>query len=391
MRKEDFCDVLADINENYVKEARMPMVKSKKNTWVKWVAIAAVCLCIVSAIGITYIVTSDKEENNNVLKWSEGFVAEDYFKYNKYEVSSTGPAVDGSVIAPYAETRYFSDYRTEFEMNGVIPTLSDYPEYEFTAQYNEDGSIYSVRFFWAQRSENYNSYMELTAGYQEEKIIRDCIDAKAGPDNPYVTVTERAGIQIVARRYRGGIKTLTFQDGEIWYQIKFGWKCTYDDAVRILDWIWEHPIDFNLFTIDRGTEITRSNLEEMPEAFSEYIPDFSELFDYVCADNFINLKDGEPYEFQGSFFSDVKVLGEYDTSTRISWYIYAQPDYYVLQRCMGDISEITEQLVTDIFSEISDFTYTDGEIIFMKDNYLIWVSGKDADIVWHAIESLKND
>ena len=389
MRKEDFCDVLADINENYVKEARMSIVKSKKKTWAKWAAIAA-CLCIVSVIGITYIVTRDKEESGNILKWSEAFLAEDYFKYNKYEVSSTGLAVDGSVIAPYAETRYFSDYRTEFEIGEVIPTLSDYPEYANTAHYNEDGSIYNVRFFWAQRSENYNSYMELTAGYQEEKISQDCIDAKAGPDNPYVTVTERDGIQIVARRYRGGIKTLTFQDGEIWYQIKFGWKCTYDDAVRILDWVWEHPIDFNLFTIDRGTEITRSNLEEMPEAFSEYIPDFSELFDYVCADNFISLKDGEPYEFQGSYYSSVKYKGNYNTDTRISWYIYTQPNYYDLQRTLGDISELTEQRIEYMFSEEINKSLR-GDIYFMMNDYLIFVDGKDAHTVWLAIESLKKE
>lgn len=45
MRKEDFVDVLGEINENYVKEAET-IKKAKKPVWVKWCAIAA-CLCLV--------------------------------------------------------------------------------------------------------------------------------------------------------------------------------------------------------------------------------------------------------------------------------------------------------------------------------------------------------
>lgn len=45
MRKEEFAEVLGDINENYVKEARAPK-KAKKHSWIKWCAMAA-CLCLV--------------------------------------------------------------------------------------------------------------------------------------------------------------------------------------------------------------------------------------------------------------------------------------------------------------------------------------------------------
>ena len=45
MRKEDFAEVLGDINEKHIIEARVER-KSKKPVWIKWTAMAA-CLCLV--------------------------------------------------------------------------------------------------------------------------------------------------------------------------------------------------------------------------------------------------------------------------------------------------------------------------------------------------------
>lgn len=50
MKKEDFAEVLGDINENYVKEAETAK-KAKKPVWLKWGAMAA-CLCLVVCGGI---------------------------------------------------------------------------------------------------------------------------------------------------------------------------------------------------------------------------------------------------------------------------------------------------------------------------------------------------
>jgi hypothetical protein len=47
MKKEEFSEVLGDINENYVKEAET-VKKSRKPAWVKWGAMAA-CICLVIA------------------------------------------------------------------------------------------------------------------------------------------------------------------------------------------------------------------------------------------------------------------------------------------------------------------------------------------------------
>jgi hypothetical protein len=50
MRKEEFAEVLGDINENYVKEARNRK-KDKISAWGKWGAVA-VCLAVVVAVGV---------------------------------------------------------------------------------------------------------------------------------------------------------------------------------------------------------------------------------------------------------------------------------------------------------------------------------------------------
>ena len=47
MRKEDFAEILGDINENYIQEAETGK-RSKKTVWLKWGTMAA-CLCLVAA------------------------------------------------------------------------------------------------------------------------------------------------------------------------------------------------------------------------------------------------------------------------------------------------------------------------------------------------------
>ena len=50
MKSEEFCEVLGDINETYVKEAGMNR-KARRPGWVRWGAIAA-CLCVMITGGI---------------------------------------------------------------------------------------------------------------------------------------------------------------------------------------------------------------------------------------------------------------------------------------------------------------------------------------------------
>lgn len=65
MRKEDFLDVLGDIDESFVMEAES--MKKKKTVWLKWAAMAA-CLCLLalSAVVIVPGFHSDEPENTPV-------------------------------------------------------------------------------------------------------------------------------------------------------------------------------------------------------------------------------------------------------------------------------------------------------------------------------------
>ncbi len=49
MKKIDFCDIMGDINEDYIKTAHAPVTK-KKPVWMKWGAIAA-CFTVVVVLG----------------------------------------------------------------------------------------------------------------------------------------------------------------------------------------------------------------------------------------------------------------------------------------------------------------------------------------------------
>ena len=52
MKKEEFCEVLGDVNENYVKEAGA-FRKAKKPRWMQWGAMAA-CVCLLVAGGVLF-------------------------------------------------------------------------------------------------------------------------------------------------------------------------------------------------------------------------------------------------------------------------------------------------------------------------------------------------
>lgn len=65
MRKEELCDVLGDINETYVKEARITP-KVKKSGWMKWGAIAA-CFVLVLAVAIPQLRRQPPNQQDNPL------------------------------------------------------------------------------------------------------------------------------------------------------------------------------------------------------------------------------------------------------------------------------------------------------------------------------------
>lgn len=62
MKKEDFCDILGDINEAYIKEAHLPRQK-RKMIWVQWGAVAA-CIVAILAVSIPLSGRSLSEQGN---------------------------------------------------------------------------------------------------------------------------------------------------------------------------------------------------------------------------------------------------------------------------------------------------------------------------------------
>ena len=107
---------------------------------------------------------------------------------------------------------------------------------------------------------------------------------------------------------------------------------------KLLDWVWEHPVDFDMFTMDQGTRISSVSLIAYPEAFADQIPDF-EALGYFPGECYLQLKDGVPYTFEGHYYTGVD--GSYleqEGWAEIHWCVDAEPDYYDLQECLGDIS-----------------------------------------------------
>ena len=388
MRGRELLDTIENLNPAYI-EAAAEKPKAKKAGWLKWGAVAA-CLCLVIAGAVHML--SPGEEKSTVLQWSENFPAADYFKYSTDDegVSSSKSLADSEI--QYATSRYFSDYRTQMELDGVIPVMSDHPLYDCVVRYNEDGSIFSVTHAWHQRGDIYSD-LTITIGYQEVKVIQDCISIEVDENGnivePAVTVTERDGIQIVAEGNENREKTITFQNDTAWYQIAGSWGDKYEPMVALLDWVWEHPVDFEMFAMEKGIEFTSVKLIDYPEAFAEQIPDF-EALGYFLGEHYLQLKDGVPHAFEGHFYTGVTPqqvedgsFYEMDGWTEIHWCIDAQPDYYDMEKCMGDISELTQAQVIEALTEGSNFSFTlDG--VFIK------VYCKDAMEAWNAVESLKS-
>lgn len=387
MNRKELYQSFHEVDDDILERSETVTRNNKKPARMKWGALAA-CLCMV-VIGAVCMLAYG-HNGTPVLTWSESFRAENYFRYNLgiNDASSTKSIVDSDIL--YAEARSFSDDRSQMEADGVIPEMPNHPLYSCNVRYNEDGSILSVTFSWHQRGEVYSD-LSITAGYQEVKLIQDCIVVQMDDNGnivpPSVTVTERDGIQIVAVGNENSEKTITFQNDTAWYQIAGSWGDSCEAVAELLDWVWEHPIDFDRFTMEKGVEFTSTNLEACPDAFSGYIPDF-EVLGYVQGENFLVLKDGIPYRFEGHYYTGVEEAKVEDGSylleegwTEIHWCIDTEPDYYDLQDCLGDITQLSKQQIAEVLSENSNFS-------FMLEDCFIRVYCKDAAEAWSAIESL---
>lgn len=379
MSSEVFSDALNDLDEDLIAETDRLRTRSSKRRRIRW-AVAAACVCA-ALLGV-WTMLRTASPDRPVLVWHSGFEAEDYFKYSKFDQGGTSSSTNQSLAeAPYAESRIFSDLRGELETEGIIPVVETHPLFDCSAHYNEDGSLYSLVLSWHLRGDDYSD-LSITAGYQEVPQITDCvaiaIDENGNILEPSVTVTERDGVQIVAEGRSNQGKTITFQNDTGWYQIEGSWNDSYESIVPLLDWLWEHPIDFDRFPMDAGDRYDSlygdGGLADIPEAFAAHIPDFAAL-GYETEAQWLTLKNDEPVYFEGSYRSA--------GVPSLSWSVNAEPDYYDRERVVGELGELTYELVAEVRSQGQSIYFTwDGYVV------AVYISKTGtAEDLWRVIES----
>lgn len=401
MRGKDLLNNMSEVDNDLITESEEAFhTNKKKPVWTKWAAMAA-CLCLVIVGVFITINNQDKQDGNPVQTWNSSFTAVQYFKYSNsnHGVSSESSFSDSAI--PYAENRDFSDDRSISESIDTIPAMETHPIYNAQAHYNSDGSLYSVVLSWHRRDldglEHYSD-LTVTAGYEEVPAVNDCIlielDENGNVVEPAVTVTERDGVQIVARGSEDQKKTITFQNESGWYQITGSWNDSYEDVVELLDWFWVHPIDFSQFLMDAGDNYTYSDLSTMPDALSEYLPDFGQ-YGFLCGESTVTLKNGVPVSVEAHYFSNVSAeqiendeynLGQ-NGCTEIHWCLETQPEYYDLEGCIGNLENVTKQQILNLVP--FDKVTTQTKIQFMQGNYVVTIYATDVNQAWELIESIK--
>ena len=370
--------------------------KRPLNPWVKYGSLAAcLCLIILGAYALFSKPAAPEPSGKPVLQWSAAFAASDYFKYSdSAEDGGISSSSDMSrAFLPWAFSRSFSDTREALEAEGVIPVMGDHPQFYCEANYNEDGSIYSLVISWHARGDSLSDYSDLkvTAGYQEIEQIQDCISIELDENGniiaPAVTVTQRDGILIVAEGYEYGKKTVTFQNQYGWYQIEGSFNDGYAPMVSLLDWFWERPIDFGRFPAEAGDSFTGAMLDERPYAFAGYIPDFA-AYGFVAEQEYLGLKNNEPYFFEGHYVANapeelVKASSYYDVEgwTYIWWCIKSAPDYYDRRKSLGELDELSEQIILGVTENSGYFGF------FMNDYYIEGYTNTPQEL-WAILQKL---
>lgn len=396
MKTSNLIDIIGNIDDNMIEEARKKPAGPK---WPVWAA-AAACLCL-AAGGIFYFAKAPKTGGNHVQAWSASYSAEDYFRYSGTGDGSTEAKSVADSAKEYAESRFYSDDRSLMEENEVIPALQTHPLFYAEANFEEDGSLYSVVLSWHRRDlkglEHYSD-LSVIAGHKEVPIVRDCIfvetDENGNVLEPAVTVTERDGVLITARGRENQEKTITFQNESGWYQISGSYNDRYEDVVSLFTWFWEHPIDFSRFTLLNGDCYTYTTLDAMPEAFSGSRPDFAAR-GFVCGYSTVTLKNEQPVAFEAVYVSNVTreqaESSEYTPGEngvdQIHWCLKAEPDVYELAGCIGDVESVTKEQLLSLSPPDSVTTQT--RVQLRQGDWVLIIYTTDVDAVWELIESIR--
>jgi hypothetical protein len=173
MKKEEFAEVLGDLNEKYIKEARTQQ-RPRKTTWFKWGAIAA-CLCIVLA-GVISISHWQKEPQTGYETTEQVYTLPQVEKMSVELVEWGGDhfkaivvdAEDNSIFPVNAELSVVFDYETEILLDdGTLLVFNpDEPDTEIIGW--EAGTVVSVEFLnYEEYSEGNHFYNQVFASHVE--------------------------------------------------------------------------------------------------------------------------------------------------------------------------------------------------------------------------------
>ena len=373
MKSERIHGVIMDVDNQSFNAVQ----QKNRGAFLKKFGAIVICLCLIALIGACSAPQEVKLDSfgNPILRWSKRFSPEDYFKYS-IDVMS-GESVCYSYPAtpePYADMRLF-DERAQLEAEAIIPILDGYPLFNCVVFYNEDGSIFSLGFGWNKRGKEYSN-LGITVSDREVEQVKGCVAIYRDEDgnivDPPVTVTERDAVYIMAGGNEHMGTTITFQNESGWYQIE-GSSCSYEDVVTLLDWFWKYPVDFERFPIEAGISFTHSDLEQNPDAFAGYIPDFA-AFGFSEVYGTLSLRNDEPYSFQALYRKG---------TTDVTWYIKAQPDYYELQESLGEFDDLTWQIISEKLPRIG------GNFAFIWNSHFIKIYSNSAPEVWALLETLR--
>lgn len=396
MKEEMLFEILSDVDEKYIAGAREARRRKRVPVWGS--VAAAACVCLIAG-GVICGVNMRGE--NRIQTWNPSFTAKEYFRHSGRSngEASADSIADADVI--FFGSRLFSDNRKMYEENNAIPTIETHPLFNAVAYYDNDGSFQSITMSWHRRDADglkHYSDLSVTAGFDEVKFIEDCIcievDEKGNIIEPAVTVTERDGVQIVAKGGENREKTITFKNEHGWYQISGSFLDSYEAVVELYEWFWEHPLDFSQFAMENGAEYTYTTLDEAPDAFSELLPDFG-AHGFVRGETTVSLKNGTPVAFEGHYYSSVAEEqvqnGEYSVGengcTEIHWCIDAEPDYYTLQDCTVSLEDITKEQVLNL--ALPDKITSQTRIRFMHNGYVVTIYATDVSEAWELIEALR--
>lgn len=245
---------ITGIRDAYILEALETKPGKRRQRWVHWAAVAA-CGCLVLA-GIAMFLSRQESASTGTRMWSQNFPAEDYFPGR---TQSAGTTTDSMLPESdiFVQTRDFSGQRTQLEQEGVIPAMESHNIFECQADYDAAGAIGFVTISWHNRdSADAYSDLSILVSRQPMEAADDCVsvalDENGNPVERQTTVTQRDGIQILGDENPVGTKTLSFQLDGCWYRITGSWNNSYTSVVALLDWIWEHPIALERFSMDSG-------------------------------------------------------------------------------------------------------------------------------------------